>query len=379
MAEPRTALAGSIFRNEQQMPANTQATVAFLSRPNTYADAAFAVSTIETQMSWVFLTRDYALKLKKPLHNALLDFRSVEARCNACREELRLNRRLAPAIYLTVETISTNHNGDLQFGSGVDRVDCVVRMRRLPDRVMLSDQLLRGPVRQGVLERVAQCMARFHRRLPSLQPTPLNWRKSMGDAIDCNEAVLRAYPDVLPSPDAHYLCQQQRIFLMRHADWIDARIHQGWMVEGHGDLRAEHVFVGDELPSEMGDDMVNQVGAIDCLEFSAALRQLDCADEIAFLALDCERLAGEAVGNALLEHYQTITQDYPPPALLHFYQSFRAAIRARLALLRLSEQSHRPRDAWINRAEQWLQLAHKHAAFMRQDQVCISAEIDPPS
>jgi len=121
------------------------------------------------------------------------------------------------------------------------------------------------------------------------------------------------------------------------------------------------------------------VGAIDCLEFSAALRQLDRADEIGFLALDCERLAGVAVANALLQHYQTIAHDYPPPALLHFYQSLRAAVRARLAILRLSEPSYRPSQAWVDRAKLWLHLAAKHASAMRPDQPCISSTIDPPS
>jgi aminoglycoside phosphotransferase family enzyme len=203
--------------------------------------------------------------------------------------------------------------------------------------------------------------------LPALRPAPLAWRKTIGEAIASNASALLAFPECLPIAEVGRLCQQQRTFLLSHAAWIDARIHQGCMVEGHGDLRAEHVFVSDT------------VGAIDCLEFSATLRQLDCADEIGFLALDCERLAGEAVGIALLQHYQAITQDYPPPALLHFYQSVRAAIRARLAILRLSEPSYRPHHEWVDRARLWLQLAIKHAAAMRSDQARISSTMDPPS
>jgi aminoglycoside phosphotransferase family enzyme len=133
------------------------------------------------------------------------------------------------------------------------------------------------------------------------------------------------------------------------------------MVEGHGDLRAEHVFTQPF------------VGAIDCLEFSAALRQLDCADEIGFLALDCERLAGESKARILLQHYQRFMKDYPPPALLHFYQSLRAAVRARLALLRLQEQSYRPRMEWIQRADQWLRLAIKHARYMQLALPCYAS------
>jgi aminoglycoside phosphotransferase family enzyme len=263
--------------------------------------------------------------------------------------------------------ISLDADGRLQFGAGGERVDCLVRMRRLPDRVMLSTKLVQGTVDRRILEAVAARIAQFHRRLPALRPVPHQWRKTIGETIASNASALLAYPQWLPTTEVDRLCQQQRTFLLGHAAWIDARIDQGCMVEGHGDLRAEHVFVNET------------VGAIDCLEFSAALRQLDCADEIGFLALDCERLAGEAVGDALLQHYQAITHDYPPPALLHFYQSVRAAIRARLAILRLSEPSYRPHHEWVGRSRLWLQLAIKHAALMRSDQACISSTIDPPS
>ena len=348
------------------MAVTNTATLRFLRHPGTYGIST-AVEVIETHMSWVFLAGEYALKLKKPLRNAYLDFRSVDARCRACAEELRLNRRLAPEIYLGVQTISLDADGKLRFGAAGEPVDCVVRMRRLPESVMLSTKLVHGTVDRSVLQAVAACIAQFHHRLPPLKPVPHQWRKTVGEAIASNASALMAYPQCLPIAEVERLCQEQRAFLIGHAAWIDARIHQGCMVEGHGDLRAEHVFVSDT------------VGAIDCLEFSAALRQLDCADEIGFLALDCERLAGEAVGNALLQHYQAITHDYPPPALLHFYQSVRAAIRARLAILRLSEPSYRPHHEWVARARLWLQLAIKHAAAMRLDQPCISSTIDPPS
>ena len=349
-----------------RMAVTNLATLRFLRDPETHRIVS-AVEVIETHMSWVFLAGQVAFKLKKPLHNAYLDFRTVEARCRACHDELRLNRRLAPDIYLGVETISRDAKGRLRFGTGGERVDCVVRMRRLPERVMLSNKLVKQTIGPRDLEEVAACIAQFHRSLPALRPEPASWRKVIGEAIDSNAAALLAYPQCLPTAEVNSLCQQQRAFLMSHAAWIEARIHQGCMVEGHGDLRAEHVFVSDT------------VGAIDCLEFSAALRQLDRADEIGFLALDCERLAGEAAGNTLIQHYQSIAHDYPPPALLNFYQSLRAAVRARLAILRLSEPSYRPRHTWVDRARLWLHLAAKHAALMRLDQPCISSTMDPPS
>lgn len=335
------------------MATTNSATLRFLRQPDTYGVGVAGVRVIETHMSWVFLAGADAYKLKKPLQNASVDFRTVAARCAVCHEEVRLNRRLAPDVYLGVASISQTADGSLAFCSTAERVDCVVHMRRLPEEVMLSYHLTHACIDQDLLEKVALCIAQFHRGLTALRPSPPLWRASIAAVIDENESVLSAYLHYLHAAEPLGLCQQQRSFLRCHADWIDARIHQGRLVEGHGDLRAEHVFT---YPS---------VGAIDCLEFSAALRQLDCADEIGFLALDCERLAGEAVGRSLLRYNLRIMQDGPPPALLHFYQSLRAVVRARLALVRLEEQSHRPHSEWIQRADQWLQLARKHARNMQ--------------
>ena len=337
------------------------------------------VEPIETHMSWVFLAGEQALKLKKSLHNPYLDFRTVAARCHACHEELRLNRRLAPSIYLGVESIWRDASGGLRFGSGIDLIDCVVRMRRLPETAMLRTQLLQDSVNDKLLEKIADRIAKFHLGLPALHLTTEVWCLALHLQIKLNEAELlnhlqwslRAPGRAAVLATAQALCKAHYDFLYEHADWIKQRITQGRMVEGHGDLRAEHVFVWD------GDS--DTVGAIDCLEFSESLRQLDCADEISFLALDCERLADETVAHTLLQHYQKITADYPPTALVHFYQSLRAAIRARLAIEQVSRPGHRSRHEWVDRAHQWLQLAVKHAAHIGLTHSCMSSTSEPPA
>lgn len=325
-------------------------TLGFLRDPASYGVNVAAVEVIETHMSWVFLVADHAFKLKKPLHNAYLDFRSMAARCHACQQELQLNRRLAPSVYLSVEPISLNIRGALQFGPGIQQIDCVVKMRRIPAHQMLDDYLRRGLIQPRLLQQVAARIAGFHQVLPALDPEPAEWRAALHDQIDQNEHTLSAYPQYLNVSRLRQLILAQRCFLRAHAAWIDARIHQGKIIEAHGDLRAEHVFIN------------NGVGAIDCLEFSAALRQLDRADEIAFLALDCERLAGTVIAQQLLQAYLHISGDDPPVALLHFYQSLRAAVRARLAILHLTDLGAHPAATWVARARQWLALASQHAA-----------------
>ena len=342
------------------MSVSTEATLAFLRQPESYGAGITQVEVIETHMSWVFLAGERVFKLKKPVQTDYMDFRTVDTRCFYCHEELRLNRRLAPAIYLSVETLSLDANGKLCFGPSQKRIDCLVQMRRLPETGMLAHALIHGTANAEVTRRVATRIAEFHQSLPRLQPDPDAWRASLKAEIDRNEHALLAHPHTLSSYQVRALCDAQRSILQSRAYWFDARIRDGHIVEGHGDLRAEHVCIA-------GD-----VTVIDCLEFSRELRTLDAADEIAFLALDCERLQAPALADVLLHTYFAQSQDTPPAALIHFYQSLRAGIRARIAIRHLDEIGCTQAALWTQRAIHWLALAQQH-------QDCINSVMDPPS
>jgi len=342
------------------MSVTTQATLAFLRQPKNYGSGVTQVDVIETHMSWVFLAGDRVFKLKKPVRSDYVDFRDVDTRCFYCHEELRLNRRLAPAVYLSVETLSQDARGHLHFGTAQERVDCLVHMRRLPETGMLAHALHHGAADARVMQRVARRIADFHRHLPRLQPDPDAWRGSLQAEIDRNEHALLGHALALPSDKVRMLCDAQRAFLQSQADEFDARIREGHIVEGHGDLRAEHVCIAGEIT------------VIDCLEFSRELRTLDVADEIAFLALDCERLQAPALADVLLHTYFAESQDTPPAALVHFYQSLRAGIRARIAIRHLDDIDCTQPRLWTQRAMHWLALAQQH-------QDCINSTMDPPS
>jgi aminoglycoside phosphotransferase family enzyme len=342
------------------MSISTEATLTFLRQPHIYGAGVTQVEVIETHMSWVFLAGDRAFKLKKPICTDYVDFRAIDTRCFYCHEELRLNRRLAPAVYLSVEALSRDANGELHFGQSQERIDCLVQMRRLPESGMLAHALIHGAADAAVMQRVAARIADFHRHLPRLRPDPVIWRASLKAEIDRNERTLLEHQQTLASDKVRMLCDAQRAILHSHAAWFDARIDDGHVVEGHGDLRAEHVCIAGEIT------------VIDCLEFSRELRTLDVADEIAFLALDCERLQAPALADVLLRSYYALSQDTPPAGLVHFYQSLRAGIRARIAIRHLDEIVCSQPALWTQRARQWLALAQQH-------QDCISSTMDPPS
>ncbi|WP_267874734.1 hypothetical protein [Telluria antibiotica] len=207
-------------------------------------------------MSWVFLTDDYAYKLKKPVRLAPFDARTLAARRRYCDEEVRLNRRLAPDVYLGVVALRVDTRGQLQLGGDGIIVDWLVWMRRLPAAHMLDRAIGAGSVRQDDLRRVAAHLAAFYRAAPPLTIDAGAYRAAFARDVDRNRrALTRAAYGLAPGP-VRDLCTAQQAMLAARADWLDERVRLRRIVEGHGDLRPEHICLAP------------QVCVIDCLEFA---------------------------------------------------------------------------------------------------------------
>jgi len=321
--------------------------VAFLLERGNYPETTDRVDAIETHMSWVFLLDQYVYKLKKPVCCELLDFRTLPARRYFCEEELRLNRRLAPNIYLGVVPL-TLHGRHLALGGGGKVLDWLVRMRRVPAERMLLHRLLHGSLKDADLARVAARLAAFHATLPPQAFSCAQYRARFARRIGATARELGQIAAISTAARLEALREAQLAALHRHGALLDERVHAGRVVEGHGDLRPEHVYLG-EPP-----------GAIDCLEFSQALRVVDVADELGFLALECERLGNPAAGQALLHLYGVASGDRLPPILLHFYQSCRASTRALIAARHLEGGPRCRTQHWLHRASDYLRLAEEH-------------------
>jgi aminoglycoside phosphotransferase family enzyme len=322
--------------------------VASLLEPACYPQETRTVQAVETHMSWVFLTDAHAYKLKKPVHDDLQDASTVERRRFLCQEELRLNRRLAPDVYLDVVPLVLAADGRIAVGGGGTTVDWLVRMRRLPSGSMLDALLARRAATPAQMQAVAVRLAAFHRSQP---PAPLDgpaYRALLLRRIAQSQQELCDPAWALPAERIASLCARQRELLADCAADVDGRLGAGRVVEGHGDLRPEHVSLGEPL------------AVIDCLEFSAELRMLDGLDEIGFLALECERMHAGALAGVLLRAYGQASGDPMPGMLLHFYQSCRAGERARLAIRHLREPRYRPSSVWRGRTLRYLALAARH-------------------
>jgi uncharacterized protein len=326
--------------------------IAFLSRPSTYADSPRSIEVVETHMSLVFLTERHAYKLKKPVRYDSLDFSSPELRRVDCEEEVRLNRRLARDVYLGVATLTWDAARGLELDGTGEAVDWLVWMRRLPADRMLDELIRRGAVEHDEVREAALLLARFYSQSAASEVTPSAYRRHLERGVRDDQRELCRLEFGLDVPQVTAVAQRQLEFLEQRTEIFDRRVREGRIVEGHGDLRPEHVC------------LVEAPVILDCLEFSRELRLVDPADELSFLALECERLGNVAVGRWFLEVYEEVTGDRPPEPLLDFYRSYRALRRATLAVWHLADpRVHgREHDRWRDRARAYLELVSGAAA-----------------
>lgn len=325
-------------------PPTTQDTVAFLSRAAAYPERPRVVERVETHMSWVFLTDRHAYKLKKPVRWASLDFSTPELRRRDCEEELRLNRRLARDVYLELVPLTREPDGAFALGGRGEPVDWLVHMRRLPAERML-DRMIATGIEEKDVRPAALLLARFFAQAPVIESSGATYRNRLVEGTREDERELCRREFELPADRVRPLAAAQLAFLDARAALFDRRVREGRIVEGHGDLRPEHICL-DEPPS-----------IIDCLEFSPALRALDPADELAFLALECERLGRPVVGRWFFDAHREVTKDEPPAELVAFHRRYRALRRARIAIWHLQSPDAHDAAKWRNRALAYLDLA----------------------
>jgi len=322
--------------------------LAFLRRPSAYTHAPPEVSVRETHMSWVFLAGARAYKLKKPVRFPFLDFSTLARREAACRAELVLNRRLAPDIYLDVVPLTAGADG-LSIGGDGAIVDWLVVMRRLPDGGSLEQAIAAGSLTPAQLDGLVAVLARFYRTARRVLVAPaahlVGWRR----AIALNRRVLLEPRLGLPAGLVRAIDGTQRRFIAARGDLLAARASGRHIVDGHGDLRPEHIWFD------------HPVRIIDCLEFNAALRAVDPLDEIAFLSLECERLGSRWAAHRLAGHLTRALRSRPDDPLFVFYRCYRATLRARLAMAHLLEPEPRTPETWPGLARTYLRMARDDA------------------
>lgn len=324
-----------------------------LRRAGTHGKHDGDVLVIETHMSWVFLTSDTVFKLKKPVRFPYLDYSTLARREAACRAEQRLNRRLAPSVYLDIVPLRWTSRGLSIDGEGTI-VDWLVVMRRLDEARLLDRAIAANSVAPTDVDRVAGLLVRFYRTAERTSLSPAAHLREWHRNVALNHGPLLDPRFGLPIGQIWRIARAQRLFLRRHEALFTARTLARRIVNGHGDLRPEHVWLGD--PPQI----------IDCLEFSPRLRAVDPFDDIAYLSLECERLGAPWIGDRIARLLMLGLHDKVPEPLFRFYRCYRATLRARLAIAHLLESHPRTPEKWPALTRAYLRIAEAEAALLER-------------
>jgi aminoglycoside phosphotransferase family enzyme/predicted kinase len=297
--------------------------------PGFYAPAPASVELRETHISWVFLAGELAYKVKKPVVFPFLDYGTLERRREMCHEEVRLNRRLAPEIYLRVVAVVPRPGGRYELAAEEDpaAIEYAVEMRRVEEDRSLAVLAPAGALEPAQVEAVARRLASFH---GDASPAPIEARDVglLVSTLEENLTTLReAGAEAIGESALRAAERFTDAFLASRRGELAARAKGGLIRDCHGDLRAEHVIV----------PAAGAVYVYDCVEFNPALRQIDVAADISFLVMDLARLGTEELALALVAAYRRFGGDPGDDGLLSFFATYRAWVRAKIACLRALE------------------------------------------
>jgi aminoglycoside phosphotransferase family enzyme/predicted kinase len=308
-------------------PIDRAAFLRALMHAHAYPHPVRTIEHLETHISDVFLTGDYAYKLKKPLNLGFLDFSTLARRRFCCEEELRLNRRLAPELYLAIVPITGTASNSRIGGSGTI-IDYAVQMRQFDQAGMLERLAADGKLTAAAVDAIADQVAEFH---AGLSPAPLE--TDYGTAAQIIAPMLQNFEQLQPlvesDAEREALGKLREWAQSRHdelADLFEMRRRGGFVRECHGDLHLGNIVLVD-----------GRVRIFDCIEFNPQLRWIDVVNEAAFLAMDLIQRGYFGLAYRFLNRYLEHTGDYAGVRLLRYYMVYRALVRAKVAAMRAAQ------------------------------------------
>ena len=303
-----------------------------LSAPSAFPDSSPSIEIRQTHISVVFLGGSTAYKIKKPVNLGFLDFSTLENRQHFCHEEVRLNRRLAPSVYLGVVPVVMAKDG-LHFEGKGEIAEWAVKMKRLADDATLLAHLKRDELDAKTLEDLAAKIADFHSRADRSERTASmgrfevvarNVRENLDESIGLHDVTLsRSVHERLRS-----LSEQA---LVKLRPLIEERARRGVPCDTHGDLRLEHVYLLAE------QDGLDGIVVIDCVEFNERFRYADPVADMAFIVMDLLFSGRSDLARAFSEAYLRRSGDAEGRLLLPFYIAYRAAVRGKVEGIKFTE------------------------------------------
>jgi aminoglycoside phosphotransferase family enzyme/predicted kinase len=329
-----------------------------LRRAPDWPEEELPIEMKQTHISVLLLSRNYVIKLKKPVDFGFLDYTTPNKRLKACEDEIRLNRRLCSDAYLGLGRV-IDLNGAIRFsGRTGEIVDYCVWMKRLPEDRMLDQMVANNKVTEEVIDRVAARLCEFH-CTASRGPEIAKWGSLDEIRHNWEENFIQTEPFVgrtISAMDYEAIRLWASEEIETKANLFDRRAREGRVVDGHGDVRCESVCVTN-----------GAICVYDCIEFNDRFRCGDVASEAAFLAMDLDARGRPDLGYFFAEAYQRRTGDEDFFTLLPFYRCYRAYVRGKVLSFRLNEAefSEEEREDAATRAKNFFDLARRYASRLQ--------------
>ncbi len=322
-----------------------------LLNPSIYNHPVDKVELIQTHISWVILTGQFAYKIKKPVNFGFLDFSSLQKRKYFCEEELRINRRLAPELYLEVVNITGTDTQPLINGTG-DTLEYAVKMRQFPAESLLLNMIDNGDLREVHMDWLAHCIANFHQNINSADiESDFGTPTAIEQPVRENFIQIRSHTqgeDILQKLGSIEKWSAETFQVLELV--IQGRRKAGFVRECHGDLHLGNIIL-----------MHEKIIPFDCIEFNENLRWIDVLSEIAFLVMDLEDHQRPDLAGRFLNKYLEYTGDYSDLRLFQFYKMYRAMVRAKVSALQITPEGlPRTADQYYNECDNYISLGKSY-------------------
>ncbi|UCG99671.1 MAG: gluconokinase [Deltaproteobacteria bacterium] len=321
-----------------------------LLNPALLPDKTERVSIIQTHISLVFLADEFVYKIKKPVNFGFLDFSTLRKRRYYCHQEIILNRRLSKGVYVGVLPIVYDGK-NYRMGIGEGRtVEYAVKMKRLPEEMLMKSVFLRGELKGQHLEKIAKVLATFHlsaRNSPDIDKygEPEMFKVN----TDENFAQTERYIGMtVQGKDFEALKRWTADFYNSNRELFSRRIEAKKIRDCHGDLHMEHICLTEDLP------------IFDCIEFNNRFRYTDTVADIAFLMMDLEYHRGDAFSKILWDFYEEMADEAGVDSLLTFYKVYRAFVRGKVSSFQLDDE-----NIGIEKKQEAIQASRKYFRLAR--------------
>lgn len=306
---------------------STKRLVEFLQTPGAYPEKPGTIRLVQTHISWVFIGDDFVYKLKKPVDFGFLDFTTLEKRRFFTHEELRLNRRFSPDVYLEVVPIS-EADDSFRLKDDTAVIEYALKMKRIDEGKMLNELLKQGRVNRDDMVKVGRHLSGIYAKIASDEKA-----RSFGTLDTISTNVIENFDQTrkyiggpISQEKFNALESWSRDFMNRNNELFQTRIAGGYIKDCHGDLHLQHICMED-----------TGIFIFDCIEFNERFRFGDVASDVAFLSMDFDYNSHSVLGDAFVDAYIDASGDSTMRDVLKFYKVYRAYVRAKVTSFMLDD------------------------------------------